>query len=1207
MARAAVTVEHFKRQIIASGLITDSVLSQHISFDVSDAEQLSRFLVKQKLLTTYQAQQLLAGKGKSLVLGNYVILEKLGQGGMGTVLKARHRRMDRIVAIKMLSTTVTKNANASKRFQREVKAAARLQHSNIVSALDADEVNGIPFLVMQFVDGTDLSALVKKSGPLPVDQAISCVLQAANGLRYAHEQGVIHRDIKPANLFLDRSGTVKILDMGLARLESEGANQDELTGTGQIMGTIDYMAPEQAADTKNADVRADVYSLGVTLWYLLTGTALYPAGSTVMKLMAHQNHPVPSLLEACPAATLALELIFRRMVAKLPDERFQAMSEVIVALEQFKNGPDSAAAAVVDNADASLAAFLCGMESSPSLQTGANTAVARKEALKKDQRTAVLLNADVETDPHSQLHLPPRQRVARGKSPSKQASSTSTRKWVATASVLASLFIMAAIVFFFRTKYGLIRVEITDPDIEVQIKGTDIVLKAADQGKDILVTAGEQSLVIQRDDFTFETDKLVLKKDEVTTVRVELLSGEIVVRDGDSVLGHALLPEAISPVVTSDTMAATPALTGVAEWNGWSKDTPAPAIVPFDSVKARQHQEAWAALLKLPVEYENSIGMRFRLIPPGEFIMGSTAKEIEDAVKLPRTDQLQRSYIESEAPQHTVVLTQPVYLGVHEVTEGQYEKVMGVNPVRSNANKAIAPPDAANHPVIMVSWYDAVGFSNKLSLLEQLTLTKSVSGLTEAEFPTMAYRLPTEAEWEFSCRAGTTTRYWNGENDIDLASTAWTNSNAGNRTHVVGELKPNPFGLYDQTGNVWEWVADSWASSTYQERVGKLTIDPLVVRTEDSIKSIRGGSFSYYNANCRSSHRFSNQSKGLYGNCGFRVALKPESVRALLETAAKTVPAPVPEPAASSDAATPVPAVAPFDAQMARTHQEAWAKHLGVPVEYANTLGMKFRLIPPGEFLTGSTPEEIESAKLATQSDALWQESITSEGPQRIQSIPTPFYLGVHEVTQKQFLEITGQSPSAEMPSSANGQPIDSANCPVNQVTWDEAQNFCRALGTKESLTGYRLPTEAEWEFACRAGTTTVYWSGSTEQDLERIAWFEKNSNGHLHHVGELEPNPFGLHDMHGNVNEWCETEWTPVEFAKSPEAVKLLTNSSDSWRILRGGTWPYPAFHSHASRRLSYLNSWRWYFLGFRVALSVDSVRQSVVQTEKAAGELSP
>ncbi|MDB5342738.1 MAG: stkP 3 [Schlesneria sp.] len=268
-----------------------------------------------------------------LVLGNYVLLEKIGQGGMGTVYKAEHRRMKRLVAIKMLPLNLMQNSDAAARFQREVEAAAKLRHANIIAADDAGEANGIRFLVMEYVDGIDLSALVKKSGPLTVTQAISSILQVARGLEFAHSEGVVHRDIKPANMLLDKKGTVKILDLGLARIEGNTADQAALTGAGTVLGTVDYMAPEQALDAKHADARADIYSLGCSLYYLLTGSPVYDGDTLTARLLAHQNQPIPSLRDRRADVPRQLNAVFQKMVAKKVTDRYQSMTQVIRELE----------------------------------------------------------------------------------------------------------------------------------------------------------------------------------------------------------------------------------------------------------------------------------------------------------------------------------------------------------------------------------------------------------------------------------------------------------------------------------------------------------------------------------------------------------------------------------------------------------------------------------------------------------------------------------------------------------------------------------------------------------------------------------------------------------------------------------------------------------------------------------------------------------
>ena len=365
----AATLDEFAQQIIDLELVTSEQLAAlRAELPAPDLQGLAKLLVQRKLLTAYQAKQIYAGQGRSLLLGNYLILDKLGQGGMGMVLKAQHRRMNRMVAIKVLSPAVTKSPEMTARFHREVQAAARLEHPNIVTAYDADEAHGTHFLVMQYVEGSDLSSLVKKKGPLLISRAVECIRQTARGLAYAHSQGVIHRDIKPANLLLDLEGTVRILDMGLARIEGDASQQAELTSTGAVMGTVDYMSPEQARNTKTAEARSDQYSLGVTLWYLLTGAPMYDGHTLTERLLAHQSNPIPSLTSVREDVPPALEAIYQRMVAKQPDDRYRTMNDLVAALDDWKKDPSSSSQSLLrsPSEESQLHSFLQDLTSSSS-------------------------------------------------------------------------------------------------------------------------------------------------------------------------------------------------------------------------------------------------------------------------------------------------------------------------------------------------------------------------------------------------------------------------------------------------------------------------------------------------------------------------------------------------------------------------------------------------------------------------------------------------------------------------------------------------------------------------------------------------------------------------------------------------------------------------------------------------------------------------
>lgn len=339
-----VLLDQFVQTLSDSGLMTKQEVQQLLGGLSDDekpknGEEMAKLLFRQGKLTKFQTQSVYQGKAKGLILGDYVLLDQIGEGGMGQVFRAQHRRMKRIVALKVLPAELTKSAQAVARFQQEVEAAARLVHPNIVTAYDAGETKKTFFLVMECVDGQDLEAVVSARGSLPLGEAIDYILQTARGLEYAHSQGVIHRDIKPSNLLLTKDGVVKILDMGLARTDTQadayGATVDRgLTQSGDVMGTVDYMSPEQAASTKNVDGRTDIYSLGCTLFYLLTGQPVYQGSTIVEKILAHRDHPIPSLVRQRSDVPKPLDVTFRRMVEKKPEFRLKSMTDVIAQLEK---------------------------------------------------------------------------------------------------------------------------------------------------------------------------------------------------------------------------------------------------------------------------------------------------------------------------------------------------------------------------------------------------------------------------------------------------------------------------------------------------------------------------------------------------------------------------------------------------------------------------------------------------------------------------------------------------------------------------------------------------------------------------------------------------------------------------------------------------------------------------------------------------------
>jgi formylglycine-generating enzyme required for sulfatase activity len=600
--------------------------------------------------------------------------------------------------------------------------------------------------------------------------------------------------------------------------------------------------------------------------------------------------------------------------------------------------------------------------------------------------------------------------------------------------------------------------------------------------------------------------------------------------------------------------------------------------------KAVAAQEQCSQTLEVPVEITNRFGMKFRLIPSGEFLMGS-----------PDSDS---NATQGEKPQHEVLIAEPFYLGAHEVTELQFEQVMLGDPSHSaNGSSSTdqgAEGDTSDCPVRMIAWERAVEFCERLSVMEG-----------------KVYRLPSESEWEYACRAGTTTPWFCGNDETELRRYAWYKENSGGAAHPVGGKEANAWGLFDMHGNVTEWCQD-----VYLPYSNDGTLDTGEAG-DPNRRVTRGGGMTGHALSCRSASRPWRILRSISRTNGFRVV---------------AVPSRQPEPSVKGHVTQadgwkttvrgPRIWVEPDAAKVAVAAQKECSQRLGTPVAVTNSIGMSFALVPPGEFLMGS-PESAPGA------------ATYPEKPQHPVRLTKPLYLGVHEVTVGQFRrfveateyrtesesqgkggygwnEADGKSEGPDPKYSWRDPGFQQADDhPVVNVTWNDAGAFCAWLRREEG-TDYRLPTEAEWEYACRAGTTTRYYCG---EDAETVAQMgnvadgtarKRLEDGHNPQyllsrdgyvftapVGCFRPNAFGLFDMHGNVYEWCRDRFGLKYYKESPVEDPNGPPSGPN-RVARGGGWKSSVWWSRSAFRAGFTPDCPRLDVGFRVAYMPEDASRS-------------
>ncbi|MGD0088457.1 MAG: SUMF1/EgtB/PvdO family nonheme iron enzyme [Planctomycetota bacterium] len=712
---------------------------------------LAEVLVRQGLVTPairenierkLQAEQ----AGGLQQLGPYKLLKKLGEGGMGAVYLAEDTMAGRKVAVKVLPKKYSDEREFLTRFRREAQSTGKLNHANIVVAYNVGEDAGTHYYAMEYCEGETLDRVLKRQQRLPWDSGLEIAAQVARGLKHAHDHGVIHRDIKPANIFIcapigsagvppatgsagvspatgsagvspatpEAGGTpalpegfvAKILDLGLSKNIS-GEEQSFYTQSGAIVGTPHYISPEQARGDKGIDGRTDVYSLGATLYHLLTGQTPFQASTALAILNKHLTEELPNPQDIVPDIPDGVVQVIMRMMAKDPNDRYANCAELLADLEEVAQGklPSSQA---IDVGKSSVAVARVPRASRPPVPL----AHARGSDPSRDRKGAVPLaharGSEAARDTREQ------QPVERRRTGRRAADDVPLVELRPIASSRKRLYIGAGVL-------GL----------------------------------GLLALIVG----------LALNKSETENPKSE---------------GN------------SNTETAKP-----------EPPTPIPATVEPAVAKAEELPK------EIALDLGGGVEMDMVLVPAGEFMMGA-----HDAEARPE-----------EKPVHEVKISKPFYMGKYLVTQEQYQAVMGKNPSTFKGQK---------RPVEHVSWLEGQEFCRMVS-----------------QKTGKAVRLPTEAEWEYACRAGTTARFYTGDQDKELENAGWFNGNSGGKTHPVGQKAPNAWGLYDMHGNEWEWVQDYFNDKYYAESP---SVDPKGPDNGGD-RVLRGGSWLDGPDGCRAARR----------------------------------------------------------------------------------------------------------------------------------------------------------------------------------------------------------------------------------------------------------------------------------------------------------------------------------------------------------------
>jgi formylglycine-generating enzyme required for sulfatase activity/serine/threonine protein kinase len=1032
---------------------------------------------------------------------DYQILRELGRGGMGVVYLAQNTLMGRKEVLKVVGSHLITRPGVADRFLREIRSAAQLHHTNIVTAYSALRLEESLVLAMEYVEGLDLAKIVKAKGPLPVANACSYVHQAVLGLQHAHERGMVHRDVKPSNLMLARAGTkavVKVLDFGLAKVTSEGQSEGGLTREGQMLGTPDYIAPEQIRDAQSADIRADIYSLGCTLYYLLAGRPPFGGENIWDIYQAHFSMEAGPLNLVRPEVPVELAALVAKMMAKELHRRFQAPKEVAEALKPFfKSGtmapwgtkPEVSQAGRTDTEPSE------SIRGSVPAQQETNAAPAPLPSGKRFTETThpepardSLIDLRQEGQPFDTMldKIPP--------APSHQvhrawAAAVATLDglgprnwWAAAAMLLLGLIVAWAVVLRVKTSNGMIELVGLPKDANVFVDGEEVAVTWPVGGKPavVTVTAGKHGVRAKKDGLETSGEEVTVRaggKERFTVRFVPLATSSEVEGKADDRPARPEVEKAPVP----------PAGAG----NAMTSPPPSPNLAADPAV----HAMGVDADKPGKVEAEKPTGKGAAQIE--DFVQlfnGSDLEGWNTHPKQPGNWRVENGVLIGSGPQASFLYSERGdYKDFHLRVEARIND--GGNSgvcFRTPFGQAPTAYEAQINSTHLPRQQRALRLMQPTAYEAQINSTHRDPNKTGS-----IYRVPG------GCVAKV------GQSPVPPGQWFWLEVTAEGR-HIVVKVNGN-------------------TTADYRDENPFLT----------------GGRIALQQQNPKTFVEFRKiEIKESNGTAGATGGLP----RGPAETVADEPPAPAAAPSAKGAPATDSPKVT------------------------VNSIGMKLVLIPAGAFLMGS-PDGDDQAE-------------EDEKPRHRVRITRRFYLGATEVTRGQFRRFVDEASYQTNTGWQNPGFEQTDEHPVVNVSWKDAVAFCEWLSRKEGVT-YRLPTEAEWEFACRAGTTTRF---STGDDPKGLAAVGNIGRGGTVAVGRYKANAWGLFDMHGNVSEWCSDAYAADYYERSPVDDPPGPDGA-ARRVFRGGGLRYGPRYARSANR-----SWRgpedgYYRLGFRLA-RVQSVR---------------